>query len=105
MSRGCTRLASSMFTMVSPRFFSTAATRAVLSNEMVKAPAVGLGVRCRSSMAAIGGGDKEQEKKQAVGGGGSAKKDKGTVSYWGLDPTKVSKEDASPWKWTCFRVL
>ncbi|XP_016728644.1 ubiquinol oxidase 1a, mitochondrial isoform X2 [Gossypium hirsutum] len=104
MSRGYTRLASSMFTMVSPRFFSTAATRGVLSNDMVKAPAVGLGVRCRSSMAAIGGGDKEQEKKQAVGGGGgSAKDDKEIVSYWGLDPTKVSKEDGSPWKWTCFR--
>lgn len=55
-------------------------------------------------MAAIGGGDKEQEKKQAVGGGGgSAKDDKEIVSYWGLDPTKVSKEDGSPWKWTCFR--
>ncbi|MBA0564272.1 hypothetical protein Golob_009225 [Gossypium lobatum] len=104
MSRGYTRLASSMFTMVSPRFFSTAATRGVLSNDMVKAPAVGLGVRCRSSMAAIGVGDKEQEKKQAVGGGGgSAKDDKEIVSYWGLDPTKVSKEDGSPWKWTCFR--
>ncbi|MBA0622026.1 hypothetical protein Godav_007599 [Gossypium davidsonii] len=104
MSRGYTRLASSMFTMVSPRFFSTAATRGVLSNDMVKTPAVGLGVRCRSSMAAIGGGDKEQEKKQAVGGGGgSAKDDKEIVSYWGLDPTKVSKEDGSPWKWTCFR--
>ncbi|MBA0593802.1 ubiquinol oxidase 2, mitochondrial isoform X1 [Gossypium raimondii] len=104
MSRGYTRLASSMFTMVSPRFFSTAATRGVLSNDMVKAPAVGLGVRCRSSMAAIVGGDKEQEKKQAVGGGGgSAKDDKEIVSYWGLDPTKVSKEDGSPWKWTCFR--
>ncbi|MBA0744632.1 hypothetical protein Gogos_007247 [Gossypium gossypioides] len=104
MSRGYTSLASSMFTMVSPRFFSTAATRGVLSNDMVKAPAVGLGVRCRSSMAAIGGGDKEQEKKQAVGGGGgSAKDDKEIVSYWGLDPTKVSKEDGSPWKWTCFR--
>ncbi|KAA3459663.1 ubiquinol oxidase 2, mitochondrial-like [Gossypium australe] len=104
MSRGYTRLASSMFTMVSPRFFSTAATRGVLSNDMVKAPAVGLGVRCRSSMAAIAGGDKEQEKKQAVGGGGgSAKDDKEIASYWGLDPTKVSKEDGSPWKWTCFR--
>ncbi|MBA0719080.1 hypothetical protein Golax_006787 [Gossypium laxum] len=104
MSRGYTRLASSMFTMVSPRFFSTAATRGVLSNDMVKAPAVGLGVRCRSSMAAIGVGDKEQEEKQAVGGGGgSAKDDKEIVSYWGLDPTKVSKEDGSPWKWTCFR--
>ncbi|KAH1075528.1 hypothetical protein J1N35_027856 [Gossypium stocksii] len=104
ISRGYTRLASSMFTMVSPRFFSTAVTRGVLSNDMVKAPAVGLGVRCRSSMAAIGGGDKEQEKKQAVGGGGcSVKDDKGIVSYWGLDPTKVCKEDGSPWKWTCFR--
>ncbi|MBA0806542.1 hypothetical protein Gohar_005993 [Gossypium harknessii] len=104
MSRGYIRLASSMFTMVSPRFFSTAATRGVLSNDMVKASAVGLGVRCRSSMAAIGGGDKEQEKKQAVGGGGgSAKDDKEIVSYWGLDPTKVYKEDGSPWKWTCFR--
>lgn len=29
---------------------------------------------------------------------------KGVVSYWGVSPSKVTKEDGSEWKWSCFRV-
>ncbi|GMI99453.1 hyper-sensitivity-related 3, alternative oxidase 1A [Hibiscus trionum] len=87
---GFTRLASSC----TPRYLSTATAWRTLSNDIVSdcimAPSAG--VRCNST--APLGGDK-----QAVG----AKDDKGIVSYWGLDPTKVSKEDGAPWKWTCFR--
>lgn len=28
----------------------------------------------------------------------------GIVSYWGVSPPKVTKEDGSAWRWNCFRV-
>lgn len=31
-------------------------------------------------------------------------KAKKIVSYWGVDPPKISKEDGTPWKWNSFRV-
>ncbi|KAH0648404.1 hypothetical protein KY285_033652 [Solanum tuberosum] len=30
-------------------------------------------------------------------------KAKKIVSYWGVDPPKISKEDGTPWKWNSFR--
>ncbi|CAK9179422.1 unnamed protein product [Ilex paraguariensis] len=29
--------------------------------------------------------------------------EKAIVSYWGVAPPKISKEDGSPWRWNCFR--
>ena len=26
------------------------------------------------------------------------------VSYWGVKPMKITKEDGTEWKWSCFRV-
>ncbi|KAK8536975.1 hypothetical protein V6N12_043160 [Hibiscus sabdariffa] len=80
-TRGFTRLSS----YSAPRYSSTATAWRTLSD-------------CSKSTVSLGG-DKQQEEKQALG----AKDDKGIVSYWGLEPTKVSKEDGAPWKWTCFR--
>ncbi|KAE8726204.1 Ubiquinol oxidase 1 [Hibiscus syriacus] len=92
MSRGCTRLTS----YIGPQYLYTATTWRTLSKDIVsdciKAPASVL--RCKSSVAL--GGDEQQKEKQA-------KDAKGIVSYWGLEPTRVSKEDGAPWKWTCFR--
>lgn len=34
-----------------------------------------------------------------VGGG-----DKSFISYWGVLPKKLTKEDGTEWKWNCFRV-
>lgn len=31
-------------------------------------------------------------------------KDNAVVSYWGVSPAKVSKEDGTDWKWNSFRV-
>ncbi|XP_060207822.1 ubiquinol oxidase 2, mitochondrial-like [Lycium barbarum] len=30
-------------------------------------------------------------------------KAKAIVSYWGVDPPKISKQDGTPWRWNCFR--
>jgi len=37
----------------------------------------------------------------AAGGGGGD--EKAIVSYWGISPGKVTKEDGSEWRWSCFR--
>lgn len=29
---------------------------------------------------------------------------KSIVSYWGIQPPKVTKEDGTPWRWNCFMV-
>jgi len=34
---------------------------------------------------------------------GRDKDNKGIVSYWGVPPSRITKEDGSEWKWTCFR--
>ncbi|XP_027182600.1 ubiquinol oxidase 2, mitochondrial-like [Coffea eugenioides] len=37
----------------------------------------------------------------AAGDGGNGNKE--VVSYWGVEPPKVTKEDGSEWSWNCFR--
>nr|BAD51465.1 alternative oxidase [Dracunculus vulgaris] len=37
------------------------------------------------------------------GEGGGGGEQKAVVSYWGVPPSRVSKEDGSEWRWTCFR--
>lgn len=34
---------------------------------------------------------------------GDKAKAKAIVSYWGVDPPKISKQDGTPWRWNCFR--
>ena len=38
----------------------------------------------------------------AAGDGGNGNKE--VVSYWGVEPPKVTKEDGSEWSWNCFGV-
>lgn len=35
---------------------------------------------------------------------GGNKEEKRVVSYWGIQPSKVTKPDGTEWKWNCFRV-
>ncbi|TQD72051.1 hypothetical protein C1H46_042409 [Malus baccata] len=39
----------------------------------------------------------------AAGHGGGKDDEKTITSYWGVGPTKVTKQDGTEWKWTCFR--
>nr|GMC54111.1 ubiquinol oxidase 2, mitochondrial [Ipomoea batatas] len=129
MSRGGTRLARSLTGHVAPRYFSTAVLRrpataaggeagiggvfrggaaaALLNGNPAKAseevmvawmrfPVMG---SRRMSTVAVGD-DKQKEKDEKNGGG---RTDSAVVSYWGVDPPKVSKEDGTEWKWQCFR--
>lgn len=111
------------------RLFSSATARAVANDSAMAAMTKGLsqtgpaawtktsavfwvqrgygGVRSRSTVA-LGDGEHEKEK-QAENGTVSAsagvnKDEKGIVSYWGVPPSRITKEDGTEWKWTCFRV-
>nr|AUB29348.1 mitochondrial alternative oxidase 1a [Olea europaea] len=73
----------------------------------MRLPAVGA-ARKASTLAL---GDKQQEEEKKVQGGetggaaaaGGGNNNKGIVSYWGVEPAKITKEDGSEWRWNCFK--
>lgn len=70
----------------------------------IRAPAIGLR---NGSTLAVGEGAEQphSREEEASGSAGAGGEEKGIVSYWGVSPTKVSKEDGTEWTWSCFRVL
>lgn len=127
MSRGAARMARSVMGHVGPRYFSSATVRTAarelaaatgllkgggavggLAPERavvtwwIKAPVTG--ARNASTLTL---GEKEQQKEEketaSVGGTAGEAKDKEIVSYWGVEPPKVKKDDGSEWRWNCFR--
>ena len=66
------------------------------------------GVRNGSTLALS---EKENNEEKKVGSSsesgavaGGNKENEGVVSYWGIQPSKITKEDGTEWKWNCFRV-
>lgn len=52
----------------------------------------------------LASGDAKEEKPIQVPKTGSENgEQKAIVSYWGVPPANLTKEDGSPWKWHCFR--
>ena len=121
---GASKLVSSM--MLVSRSFSTATSRGIVAKEAVPAKAVGFngdvvrrnigefwvrgsvfGLR-HGSTASYSGKDQQQEEvkhSQPVAEGGDKAEEKNAiVSYWGVPPSRVTKEDGTEWKWNCFRV-
>lgn len=127
MQRGGVRVAKSVIAVAGSRLFSgVAAARepagAVLTSHVVgdakgvahvrsavsllRIPAVG-GLRHQSTVAL--GGEKEAQSEKRVEGSpspasGGGKDEKQIVSYWDVPMQKLTKEDGSEWKWSCFRV-
>ncbi|KAH8492097.1 hypothetical protein H0E87_021618 [Populus deltoides] len=117
---GATKLASSM--MLVARCFSTATARGMLVKEAVHAKAMGFhgdvvrgnvgeflvrgtsvfGLR-HGSTASFGEKD-QQQNVQPVAEGGDKEEKKEIVSYWGVPPSRVTKEDGTEWKWNSFRI-
>ncbi|KAA8521105.1 hypothetical protein F0562_011742 [Nyssa sinensis] len=119
MSRNVAR---SAVAYVSPRFFSTATVTGLLTAGQSSAlvhvnnPSNGLarkavtwisfpvvGVRNGSSMASGKKEENEEEKKRRSGDGDL--NDKAIISYWGIDPGTVTKEDGTKWEWSCFKDI
>ncbi|KAG7563797.1 Alternative oxidase [Arabidopsis suecica] len=73
--------------------------------ENFRVPAMG-GLRVFSKMTFEKKKTSEEEKRSGVGGKADDQGNKGEqliVSYWGVKPMKITKEDGTEWKWTCFR--
>lgn len=130
MSRGSTRVARLMMGQVGPRSFATATARSAAIEPIgagVLSGAGGfvdalkgseraavtwskfpvMGVRNCSTLTLGEKEQKEVDKEQGTGSaGGFSGGDggKAVVSYWGVEPAKITKEDGTLWKWNCFRV-
>ncbi|XP_059663110.1 ubiquinol oxidase 2, mitochondrial-like [Cornus florida] len=114
MSRRATRVVCSAMGQAGPRFFSTATVRST-TNESVtgflnarpertivtlfRVPVMGL--RNESTMAV--GEEKKAQTGPAASGTPGGPNDKAIVSYWGIQPQKITKEDGTEWPWTCFK--
>ncbi|XP_021725567.1 ubiquinol oxidase 2, mitochondrial-like [Chenopodium quinoa] len=131
MSRAATRAARSMMMgMVVPRYFSSTTTTAVAglrynettafkllngvgghhvsggSSGHVPGMVAGftrLPVRNMSTATLHDNSSEEKEKKVTDSAGENGGNDeKAVVSYWGVQPKKIMKEDGTEWKWSCF---
>nr|Q41224.1 RecName: Full=Ubiquinol oxidase 1, mitochondrial; AltName: Full=Alternative oxidase 1; Flags: Precursor [Nicotiana tabacum]AAC60576.1 alternative oxidase [Nicotiana tabacum]prf//2019465A Aox1 gene [Nicotiana tabacum] len=127
MTRGATRMTRTVLGHMGPRYFSTAIFRNDAGTGVMSGAAVFMhgvpanpsekavvtwvrhfpvmGSRSAMSMAL---NDKQHDKKAENGsaaatGGGDGGDEKSVVSYWGVQPSKVTKEDGTEWKWNCFR--
>ncbi|KAL8209923.1 hypothetical protein R6Q57_006655 [Mikania cordata] len=120
MSRGSTTAVRSVARHMGPRLSSTVTGNGSLIGAMrASTGVVGSEVAWWvNSYPVFGGrnastmtlGEKEQkDQKEAVGGGGATaatsggQRGKEVASYWGVPPSRLTKEDGSEWKWKCFR--
>lgn len=96
-----------MMVISGPRLFSSCA---VSPNHLLKSrvPAI-RGLREFSKMTFEK--KKTEEDNQSEKGSSGGKGDQGNkgeqliVSYWGVKPMKITKDDGTEWKWSCFRVI
>ncbi|XP_024032279.1 ubiquinol oxidase 2, mitochondrial-like [Morus notabilis] len=119
MSRSGASKCSSMLAVAGARLFSAATARAVVNDSAAAVAGFsrpsravfwvqrgyGGGIRSWSTVAI---GDEEPEKRAAENGTVSASENEVNekavvVSYWGVSPSKITKEDGTEWKWSCFR--
>ncbi|KAI5438286.1 Alternative oxidase, partial [Lathyrus oleraceus] len=47
--------------------------------------------------------EKTTSSQGSAGANGGNKDEKGIMSYWGIHPSKITKQDGTEWKWNCFR--
>ncbi|XP_042498513.1 ubiquinol oxidase 2, mitochondrial-like [Macadamia integrifolia] len=117
------RMASQLLKQLRPRLFSTATlgepatdilTTGTYSNffhtttgvpvrtgmAWVRLPAVG--VRHGSTLTSNKEGEEKEVKTSSGSAAGEPKEKAMITSYWGISPSKVTKEDGTPWKWSCF---
>ncbi|XP_057477810.1 LOW QUALITY PROTEIN: ubiquinol oxidase 2, mitochondrial-like [Actinidia eriantha] len=113
MRRGVTKAVRSVLGHAGSRGFSTgavateqAAARIFRANSgrvseaWIRFPVIG--ARNCSTVTLDAKTEKKAEAGSACGAAGGGR-DKEIVSYWGVSPAKVTKEDGGEWRWSCFR--
>ncbi|KAF8024366.1 hypothetical protein BT93_F1527 [Corymbia citriodora subsp. variegata] len=79
--------------------YSSPARGGAAATTWLRAPAIGM--RCESTLAL---GEKEaRPQQQPAEDKRAAAGEKAIASYWGVEPSKVTKGDGTEWRWTCFR--
>ncbi|KAI5656518.1 hypothetical protein M9H77_25311 [Catharanthus roseus] len=127
MSRGATRISRSLICQISPRYFSSAAVRGhepslgILTSggtttflhgnpgngsertalTWIKLPM--MRARSASTVATVDQKDKDEKREDKNGVADGENGNKAVVSYWGVEAPKLTKEDGTVWRWTCFR--
>nr|QHQ71442.1 LcAOX1b [Liriodendron chinense] len=115
------KLATSVVRHLGPRLYSTTAIRTVAnqpphglligtagifqpSGSPVPANAVAAWIRYPvRSGSTLAAGDAREDDKTVTGTADALTAEKAIVSYWGVPPAKVAKEDGTEWKWKSFR--
>lgn len=87
--------------MLGSRPYSTAFFR-VAANQPTQGLLLTVQGRSLSTGAAVAG---EDEKVVAGSPASGRPEENKGVSYWGIAPSKLAKEDGTEWKWNSFRVL
>ncbi|XP_043696182.1 ubiquinol oxidase 2, mitochondrial-like [Telopea speciosissima] len=81
-------------------FFRTTTTVVPVRTSVVWIRFPAVGVRHGSTLALNKEGEEKEVKTSSAGG---ESEEKAITSYWGIAPSKITKEDGTDWKWTCFR--
>ncbi|XP_010918097.1 ubiquinol oxidase 2, mitochondrial [Elaeis guineensis] len=111
------QIAGSVLRQIGPHLFSTAAiSRAAATGGTVHSLLAGFaGMRVAPATwvasvrfagtvpETVDGGEAAEKSGSAADGSTGGKKEKAVVSYWGMAPAKVVKEDGTQWKWSCFK--
>ncbi|KAL7137647.1 hypothetical protein ABFS83_10G107700 [Erythranthe nasuta] len=124
MSRSATRMARSMLGhVVGPRYFSTTVARGGAATDAatifrghprkldVQKWMMRFSVAGNRNASTLALGEKHQDDEKAESGGSSGgaaaaggnDNNKEIMSYWGVEPAKITREDGSEWRWNCFR--
>lgn len=59
------------------------------------------------NMSTVSLAEKEKQKEKEYASDSSSignKEEKGVMSYWGIERSKITKPDGTEWRWNCFRV-
>lgn len=113
MSRhAATKLSSLFLQQLGPRLLLTTPTYTEISKIISRPAATNIGTWAKTPMLHVRNmttlpTTPEEEKNQAQANSTSSingQGEKAIVSYWGVNPPKLTKEDGSAWKWNCFRI-
>ncbi|KAK9144170.1 hypothetical protein Sjap_004073 [Stephania japonica] len=78
--------------------------KAMVGSMLVRQGSGGVGGARNATTVAVAEAKEELRKKEVVvSNSDGGNKNGGLVSYWGIEPVKVTKEDGTEWKWRSFR--
>jgi ubiquinol oxidase len=90
-----------------PRLFAAEPVTGLAARGVMPAAARILPARMSSTVAEAAkeaAAPQQRQKPEAAAAAPEGQDKKAVVSYWGIEPRKLVKEDGTEWRWFCFRV-